>query len=129
MGICRGDDVGKLIRLTCSDRDNEDPGALLTNFHDALLGLPSGRRDLYIHAFQSMLWNAATSHRLSISDGPYALEGDLVIQGEKGTPEWTHTVTKDEELARKYTLSDVVLPSLEGKQIFPIAKMGCGLFT
>ena len=45
----------------------------------ALQQLPRNLRLMYVHAFQSYLWNAAATHRARIFGTDAAVEGDLVI--------------------------------------------------
>ena len=45
----------------------------------ALMAVPRNLRTMYIHAFQSFLWNAAASHRIATFGAGAAVAGDLVL--------------------------------------------------
>ena len=51
-------------------------------FAGALQAIPRSTRLLYVHAYQSFLWNAAASHRVATFGTQRAVEGDLVMQGD-----------------------------------------------
>lgn len=42
--------------------------------------IPHGLRTMYVHAYQSYLWNAATSERCLKYGTDRVVEGDLVLQ-------------------------------------------------
>lgn len=52
----------------------------LTNHLTALQAIPKNLRLMYIHAYQSYLWNAGASARLKLSSTA-VLAGDLVAPG------------------------------------------------
>ncbi len=63
-----------------------------TNFLNAIFMINRKLRSMYIHAYQSYLFNKAASKRVSEFDRDFAVEGDLVLvpgtdnlKGEKGT--------------------------------------------
>ena len=41
--------------------------------------LPHSLVSLYLHAYQSFLWNKAASQRMTLLDNRWAVEGDLVF--------------------------------------------------
>ena len=52
------------------------------NHAHALHQVPRNSRHLYVHAYQSYLWNAAASHRVRTHGAMAAVAGDLVIPSE-----------------------------------------------
>lgn len=49
------------------------------NFLAALMRIPYGLRTMYVHAYQSYLWNTATSERCLKYGTDSVVEGDLVL--------------------------------------------------
>ena len=49
------------------------------NYAHALHQVPRNSRHLYVHAYQSFLWNTAASHRVQTYGIAAAVAGDLVI--------------------------------------------------
>jgi tRNA(Glu) U13 pseudouridine synthase TruD len=58
-----------------SPADAVAPGA----FASALAAVPRGMRRMYLHAWQSALWNAAASARVALHGVERVVEGDLVV--------------------------------------------------
>ena len=50
-----------------------------SNFVHALTRIPRNLRTMYIHAYQSYLWNSAASHRVETFGTERAVAGDLVL--------------------------------------------------
>ncbi|KAL0027136.1 hypothetical protein WJX79_009492 [Trebouxia sp. C0005] len=102
------------------------------NFLAALMRIPHGLRTMYVHAYQSYLWNAATSERCLKHGTKSVVQGDLVLPvnsaeaeeeshangGERSSARRAavHVVTKEEACRGAYSIQDVVLP-LPGGQI------------
>ena len=59
----------------CMQGLRKQPG----NHAHALHQVPRNSRHLYVHAYQSYLWNAAASHRVQTYGAEAAVAGDLVI--------------------------------------------------
>ena len=100
---------------------------------ESLQSIPRHTRSMYLHAYQSFLWNHAASERISRLSMTHAAEGDLVLceggegaEGESGVacehgsaantqfrkrslPEVRH-VTKEEAEAQAVSIGRVVLP-------------------
>ncbi len=83
-------------------------------------------RSMFLHAYQSLLWNKAASHRIEIGGGATEImEGDLVLSehsdarssGLKGKR--VHLVTQDDVEIGKYKISDLVLPLVGTKVDLP----------
>ncbi|XP_003744717.2 pseudouridylate synthase 7 homolog [Galendromus occidentalis] len=84
----------------------KDPG----NFQSALFGLQKNTRLLYIHAYQSFIWNSVVSRRLEMFGAKVVL-GDLVLppdSKEDGDRAPVEYVTA--ENITRFTIWDVVLP-------------------
>lgn len=76
-------------------------------FLNGIMSLPRNSRTLYGHAYQSYIWNKATTQRLAFSKVPsnfYLVIGDLVLNSE-GEPK---VITEDD--IHNYTIHDIVLP-------------------
>ncbi|DBB03074.1 TPA: hypothetical protein ACH3X1_013389 [Trebouxia sp. C0004] len=104
------------------------------NFLAALMRIPHGLRTMYVHAYQSYLWNAATSERCLKHGTKSVVQGDLVLPvdspqaeehhangatgGERSSTRRAavHVVTAEEACSGVYSIQDVVLP-LPGGQI------------
>ncbi|PSC67745.1 multisubstrate pseudouridine synthase 7 [Micractinium conductrix] len=50
-----------------------------SGYLNALSTLPRNLRTMYIHAYQSYLWNSAASHRIATYGAAAAVQGDLVL--------------------------------------------------
>ena len=95
-------------------------------FANALLSLPKTTRNIYIHAFQSFVWNNVVSERVSLHGSGQVLVGDLVIprkmcgvQQDLGKrkrddsidrSDDPHVVTQEDVDYSRYSIDDVVLP-------------------
>ncbi|RDA83534.1 hypothetical protein CP532_4486 [Ophiocordyceps camponoti-leonardi (nom. inval.)] len=111
------------------------------DFGGALTHITRGLRSMYLHAYQSYVWNHAASRRWELF-GSSVVEGDLVLvddapnkeeeeeqqqeqQGQDQDDDETlldptaststtvtaHPLTAEEALSNRYTIQDVVLPS------------------
>ena len=73
-------------------------------------------RSMFLHAYQSYLWNKATSHRVNCGGASEVMEGDLVLivggrnggSGLKGKK--VVVVSQDDVETGKYKIDDVVIP-------------------
>lgn len=60
----------------CTQALRKQKGA---NFCQALQQIPRNTRTMYVHAYQSRLWNEAASHRVRTFGAKDAVAGDLVV--------------------------------------------------
>jgi tRNA pseudouridine13 synthase len=84
--------------------------------------IPRNLRAMYIHAVQSLIWNRAASYRISKMDSDNVLVGDLVL-GEESKFK-VHVVTEEDVSSRKYSIEDIVVPSVGVKTTYPTNELG-----
>ncbi|KAG8427006.1 multisubstrate pseudouridine synthase 7 [Metarhizium acridum] len=116
------------------------------DFAGAITHITRGLRSMYLHAYQSHVWNHAASQRyalhgskvtkgdLVISDGeaqPAAAEqdqdGDEIInpvEDEEDAPLRARPLTEEEAASGKYTIYDIVLPSPGYDVVYPDNEIG-----
>ncbi|ODQ67258.1 tRNA pseudouridine synthase D [Nadsonia fulvescens var. elongata DSM 6958] len=118
-----------VLRTLAKDRNNKSSGSL-----NAVMQIPRNLRVMYVHAYQSYIWNVVTSARVK-RFGLNVIEGDLVIDDseqllrekekqaslqsgevfQEDLKEDSYTrarpVTKEEVESSKYTIYDIVLPT------------------
>ncbi|XP_012697979.2 pseudouridylate synthase 7 homolog isoform X2 [Clupea harengus] len=80
--------------------------------------IPRNNRLMYIHSYQSFLWNTLVSRRVE-AFGFKAVEGDLVLRG--GT---AHVLTAEE--VEKHSIHDIVMPLPGFDVIYPTHHVGKG---
>lgn len=80
--------------------------------------IPRNNRLMYIHSYQSFLWNTMVSRRVE-AYGLKAVEGDLVLKG--GT---AHVLSAEE--AEKESIHDIVMPLPGFDVIYPTHEVGKG---
>uniref|UniRef100_A0A8C6VWN5 Pseudouridylate synthase 7 homolog n=1 Tax=Nothobranchius furzeri TaxID=105023 RepID=A0A8C6VWN5_NOTFU len=78
--------------------------------------IPRNSRLMYIHSYQSVVWNTMVSRRID-SFGLKAVEGDLVLRG-------THVLSAEE--AETHTIHDIVMPLPGFDVIYPSHHIGEG---
>ncbi|KAK2017744.1 tRNA pseudouridine synthase D, partial [Colletotrichum eremochloae] len=109
------------------------------DFIGALTSITRGLRSMYLHAYQSYVWNHAASHRWRLY-GEKVVEGDLVLVDESkpqtDDAEATHDdnddaeftearpLTAEEAVSGKYTIHDIVLPSPGHAVVYPTNAVG-----
>lgn len=118
-----GAESSVILRLKQNPRD----------FHGAILSITRSVRNLYLHAYQSYVWNHAASYRWS-KHGSKVIPGDLVLitsedsvkNGQSGEDEYQRARPLSEEEAQsgKYTVFDVVLPGPGFDVIYPENDVG-----
>ncbi|KAJ6245976.1 pseudouridylate synthase 7 [Anaeramoeba flamelloides] len=78
------------------NRDNDD-------WRGAIMAIPKYLKALYLHSYQSYIWNTVTSARIKHSH--QIIEGDVIkVDGKY------QVITEKEIISNKYSLKDVYLP-------------------
>jgi len=90
-----------------------------TAFREAIDCIPRTTRLLYLHAYQSYVWNHMASKRLELYGSEPAV-GDLVLVGEDAV----RTLSEDDVQSGRYTMFDVVLPMPGIKTEYPANALG-----
>ncbi|KAB5565785.1 hypothetical protein PHYPO_G00245480 [Pangasianodon hypophthalmus] len=80
--------------------------------------IPRNNRLMYIHSYQSFVWNTMVSRRVE-AYGLKAVEGDLILKG--GT---AHILSAEE--VDKHSIHDIVMPLPGFDVIYPTHKVGKG---
>lgn len=86
------------------------------DFLGALGKIPRNLRTMYVHAYQSYIWNAAVSKRIK-DFGLNVVAGDLVMEGEQVKR------VEDGELD-KYKIYDVIMPLAGHNTMYPGGQVG-----
>uniref|UniRef100_A0A3Q3DT12 Pseudouridylate synthase 7 homolog n=1 Tax=Hippocampus comes TaxID=109280 RepID=A0A3Q3DT12_HIPCM len=73
--------------------------------------IPRNNRLMYIHSYQSVVWNTMVSRRID-AFGLTAVEGDLVLRGTKA-----HILSEEE--AKSHSIHDIVMPLPGFDVIYP----------
>ncbi|KAK0748773.1 pseudouridine synthase [Apiosordaria backusii] len=114
------------------------------DFTGAILSITRSMRMMYIHAFQSYVWNHIASRRWS-KYGARVIEGDIVLNEDVEAPSrysddedldtyddneadspypQAHVVTAEDVASGKYTIFDVVLPTPGYDVVYPQNEIG-----
>lgn len=88
------------------------------NIITAFALIPRNNRLMYIHSYQSYVWNSMVSRRVD-AYGLRAVEGDLILRGGSA-----HVLSADE--AQKHSIHDVVMPLPGFDVIYPTHSVGQG---
>ncbi|XP_057693822.1 pseudouridylate synthase 7 homolog isoform X2 [Corythoichthys intestinalis] len=80
--------------------------------------IPRNNRLMYIHSYQSVVWNTMVSRRID-AFGLKAVEGDLVLRGTKA-----HILSEEE--AKSHSIHDIVMPLPGFDVIYPTHHVGKG---
>ena len=103
-----------------------------TNCLNALVSLPNHIRTMYIHSYQSYIWNCMTTSRLETYGNEKVVVGDLVlesdnenevIEGDLYSGSAKVKILEEKDL-NSYSIFDVVLPLPGTDSIFPKNKIG-----
>lgn len=112
------------------------------DFNGAILSITRGMRMMYIHAYQSYVWNYVATRRWS-KHGPKVIEGDLVLVTDTPrheSPDGEYNPYDDDDddnmyaqaraltaadvASGKYTIFDVVLPTPGYDVLYPRNEIG-----
>ncbi|RWS28576.1 pseudouridylate synthase 7-like isoform X2 [Leptotrombidium deliense] len=95
------------------------------NYYAALCALPRNVRTMYLHAYQSLIWNKLANFRLE-EYGMNVVPGDILMfteikeENEEDEEEATvHPVIADENNLKNATIFDVVLPIVGSSIVLP----------
>ncbi|KAG0057689.1 multisubstrate pseudouridine synthase 7 [Gryganskiella cystojenkinii] len=103
---------------------------------DALNNIPRNLRLMYVHAYQSLVWNRMVSERVRLYGSDKPVIGDLVVEDkaalEKSSDENAENSSRDVVRAKvltaddvnKYTIYDVILPLPGHDVIYPTHEIG-----
>ncbi|XP_077567235.1 pseudouridylate synthase 7 homolog [Stigmatopora nigra] len=80
--------------------------------------IPRNNRLMYIHSYQSLVWNTMVSRRID-AFGLKAVEGDLVLRGLKA-----HVLSAED--AESHSIHDIVMPLPGFDVIYPTHHVGNG---
>lgn len=110
------------------------------DYKKAFSSISKHMRSMFLHAYQSYIWNKAASHRMACSDGEGGNStdirvGDLVLVENKGISNGGNgtsglkgkvvkEVTQDDVETCKYSITDVVLPLVGSKIQYPSDSTG-----
>lgn len=93
----------------------------------AWLSIPHSMRIFYIHAYCSKIWNEAAAYRMR-TFGTRVVSGDLIFCENSAKSslltDKVHIVAPEEEMANKYTISQVILPMAGYSIRYPNNKVG-----
>ncbi|CAG98300.1 pseudouridine synthase PUS7 [Kluyveromyces lactis] len=111
----------------------------ISSYHNAILKIPRNLRTMYVHAYQSYVWNMVASERIKLF-GLNVIEGDLVVdetsaaesddQAKQDEDDFdedlretkfirARPVTAEEVAAQTFTVNDVVLPTPGFDIVYP----------
>ncbi|KAI5948716.1 PUS7 [Candida theae] len=125
-----------ILKVLSSEQQDSDKKYKRHSYLKSLLAIPKNLRMMYVHAYQSYVWNLVASKRIELF-GLEVQEGDLVFD-EQGSNKATsvdydgfeedvavsntvavRALTKEDIDSGKYSIFDVVLPSPGFKIEYP----------
>jgi tRNA pseudouridine13 synthase len=98
-----------------------------TAFYNAFSCLPTNMKTLYVHSYQSFIWNSIVSLRLE-QHGLQVVEGDLVLLSEQPI---LHNERSEEEEAAEMDQEEVDLDSKMRQQVHVVTaeEVSCAAFS
>lgn len=125
------------ILHSLSMQKNDGTGFSSNAYYTAIMKIPRNLRTMYVHAYQSFVWNAVASERIALY-GLHLIEGDLVIseKEESVVLDQIEDDDFDEDLrdaqfvrarpltqndidSGKYSIEDIVLPTPGFDIVYP----------
>ncbi|KAJ1893034.1 multisubstrate pseudouridine synthase 7, partial [Kickxella alabastrina] len=99
-------------RSILQDLVQQQQKAGVSNWAAGFACIPRNLRLMYVHAYQSYVWNTAASRRLQLYGVAGAVPGDLVVEAGDLAPDAgrVQPVVVTAETAHQYSVYDVVLP-------------------
>lgn len=97
-----------------------------TNYLGSFQYLPKQMKYMYVHAYQSYVWNEAVSKRIELYGSDKLVIGDLVKLGEfNGEISYNENIKiiESEEECNQYSIYDLVLPLPGSEIIYPKNKV------
>jgi tRNA pseudouridine13 synthase len=105
------------------------------DYKKAFTSIAKGMRSMFLHAYQSYLWNRAASHRIAEGGSTSVTIGDLVLIEDKSLTEGgngtsglkgkaVRVVTQEDVDEDKFSIEDVVLPLVGFKIEYPTNSTG-----
>jgi len=105
------------------------------DYRRAFSSIAKHMRSMFLHGYQSYLWNRAASHRIEEGGRVNAIVGDLVLTMDRTEAEGgsgssglkgkeVKVVTQEDVDGGKYTITDVVLPMVGTKIEYPTNSTG-----
>ena len=106
-------------------------------YRGALECIPRNLRSFYPHAYQSLIWNLAATHRWNLSPGkllpgdliltnqptnsgdPYSTDPDPIYAPSPTTTEHVYALTQQDIVSNTYSIFDIVLPLPGHNVIYP----------
>ncbi|EDO18331.1 hypothetical protein Kpol_1013p2 [Vanderwaltozyma polyspora DSM 70294] len=126
-----------ILYALSSQKKEEDNDYSDNAYYLAIMKIPRNLRTMYVHAYQSFIWNSVASKRIELF-GLKPVEGDLVIDGSSRAESKledeevdfdedlceaqyirARPITKEEISANKFKMTDVVLPTPGFDVVYP----------
>ena len=128
-----------ILNVLANEPYEDDEGYSKHSYFKAVMSIPHNLRKMYVHAYQSYIWNVVVSKRLEMF-GMNIKPGDLVLcnheVGEKGHASISDdsetedvavqdyakvkSITEEDIKEQKYNIFDIVLPSPGFDVTYPI---------
>lgn len=121
-----------ILNALCNEeKDDSTQDYTMASYHNAILKIPRNLRTMYVHAYQSYIWNKIASKRIGLF-GLEVVEGDLIVDGSEDVASVKQSeqededfdedlreskfirarpVTAEEVASKKFTMEDIVLPT------------------
>lgn len=124
-----------ILFFLSNQRKDEDGNYSVNSYYSAIMKIPRNLRTMYVHAYQSYVWNTIASKRIELF-GLKLVEGDLVIDDstnnkiEDGDEDFDEDLREAEFIrakaltqtdidSGKYSMSDIVLPTPGFDVLYP----------